>query len=513
MPPMLRSMLIPALAALLTGCAVGPQYHAPAPPALATWSGEASSRAVEPASPVADGNAADAWWVSFKDPELTALITRAAEANLDARQAIVRIAEARAQRDIAASAGWPSLGLNAGAQVNRLSQSTPTGALFSKVGQFPGLNGASIPNPYDQYQLGFDARWEVDLFGRVRRSVEAAKAETAASVEDSRAVQVSVLGEVARSYIDLRGSQARRRIVQETLATERELLILAGQRRQAGLSSDIDVVRAAAEVSSAEAQLPLIDAQITVDINALCKLLALEPGALRSQLDLAPSPPLTPPLAPLGLPADLARRRPDIRAAEARLHAATARVGVAVGDLYPKLTLSAAGGYQAQTLSGLTAWSSRFLNAGPSLELPIFEGGRLRATVRLRDAEAKAAALAYQGVVLSALNEVDNALAAYGEDQARARALAQTVARNQEASDLARQRYASGVGDFIDVLVADRSRQQNALLLEGANTETSMDLVALYKALGGGWSASAPASLGSADPKALPGRPRSAGPG
>ena len=495
-------MLTSSLTALLASCAVGPEFHPVAPATPAAWSASASPLAPEQAGQVTHEPAEDAWWASFKDPELNRLITRAAAANLDARQALVRVAEARAQRDVAASAGWPNLGLDAGAEVNRLSQSTPTGALFSKVGQFPGLNGVSIPNPYDQYQLGFDAKWEVDLFGRVRRSVEAAKADTAASIEDSRAVQVTVLGEVARSYIDLRGNQAKRQIVLETLATERDLLTLAGQRRQAGLSSDIDVVRASAEASSVEAQLPLIDRQITVDINELSKLLALEPGALRAELEAAQSSPLTPPLAPIGLPADLARRRPDIRAAEARLHAATARVGVAVGDLYPKLTLNAGGGYQAQTLAKLTTWGSRFLSAGPTLDLPIFEGGRLRATVRLRDAEAKAAGLAYQGAVLSALNEVDNALAAYGEDQARVRALAQAVARNQEASDMARQRYASGLGDFIDVLVADRTRQQNAVLLEEANTASSTDLVVLYKALGGGWSdpATAPAALAAVGP-------------
>jgi len=228
-----------------------------------------------------------------------------------------------------------------------------------------------------------------------------------------------------------------------------------------------------------------------VDINALCKLLALDPGALRPELAAAQPAPLVPPRVPIGLPADLARRRPDIRAAEARLHAATARIGVAMGDLYPQLTLSAGGGYQAQSIATLTSWASRFLSAGPTVELPIFEGGRLRATVRLQDAEAKEAALAYQSTVLSALHEVDDALAAYGDDQASARALAETVARNREAVQMARQRYVSGVGDFIDVLDADRSRQQNAILLADQSTAISTDLIVLYKALGGGWNTGA----------------------
>jgi NodT family efflux transporter outer membrane factor (OMF) lipoprotein len=490
-----RILLIWPLAATLAGCAVGPNFKPPAPEVPAAWAASASPPSSAQAGRFTEASANDgAWWTAFDDPELTSLVQRAAAANLDAKQAVLRIAEARAQRDIAASAGWPSLGADASAQVNRLSQSTPTGALFSKVGQFPGLSGVSIPNPYEQYQLGFDASWEIDLFGRVRRSVEAAKADTEASIEDSRAVVVSVLGEVARTYIDLRGAQARRQIVADTIATERDLLDLAGQRRQAGLGSDIEVVRAGAEASAAEAQLPSLDQQITVDINALSKLLALEPGALRAEFETAKPVPPTPPLAPIGLPADLARRRPDIREAEARLHAATARVGVAVGDLYPKLTLSAGGGYQSQSLSTLTHWASRFLSAGPTVDLPIFEGGRLRATVRLQDVKEKEAALAYSTTVLSALHEVDDALAAYGADQARQTSLSQTVNRNREAVDLARQRYASGVGAFIDVLDAERTRQQNALLLAQGTTAISTDLVVLYKALGGGWEILDPAA-------------------
>jgi NodT family efflux transporter outer membrane factor (OMF) lipoprotein len=477
---------------MLASCTVGPQFHPPAPQTPPNWSESALPLAAGQASQVTSQPADEAWWTSFDDAELTSLITRAGAANLDAKQAITRIAEARAQGDVAAAAGWPTLDVNAGAQVNRLSQSTPTGALFSKVGQFPGLSGVSIPNPYAQYQLGFDASWEVDLFGRVRRSVEAAKADTAASVEDSRMVLITTLGDVGRSYIDLRGSQAKRRVVMATLAIERDLLDLAEQRRQAGLSSDINVVRVAADLSSAEAQLPVIDHQITVDINALSKLMALDPGALRPELEAAqPAPPI-PPRVPIGLPADLARRRPDIRAAEARLHAATARIGVAMGDLYPKLTLSAGGGFQAQSLAALTSWASRFISAGPTVELPIFEGGRLRGTVRLRDAEAKEAALAYQSTVLSALHEVDDAVSAYGADQARARALAETVARNRDALEMARQRYASGVGNFIDVLDADRTRQQDAVQLADETTAVSTDLIVLYKALGGGWDTGAP---------------------
>ena len=479
--------LFPALVAALAGCTVGPNFRPPTPDLPAAWSTSAATSAGQPSQVAATPADAAAWWTGFNDSELNSLISRVAAANLDAKEAVLRIAEARAQRDVAAADEWPAVNANASAQVNRLSETTPTGSLFSKVGQFPGLSGMSIPNPYDQYQVGFDATWEIDLFGRVRRSVEAAKAQTQASVEDSHAVLISTLGDVGRAYIDLRGAQARRRVVLQNIATERELLDLAGQRRQAGLNTEIDVSRAASEASSSAAQLPLLDRQITADINQLSKLMDLAPGALRAELETPAATPAGPPVVPVGLPAELARRRPDIREAEARLHAATAQVGVAVADLYPRVTLNANGGLQAETVSLLSSWASRFLVAGPSVELPIFDAGRRRATVRLQSVRAAEAVLDYRRTVLAALHEVDDALAAYGADQQRRQALADVVARNRDAVGLARQRYASGVASFIDVLDAERTLEQDELALADSTTAVSTDLVALYKALGGGW--------------------------
>ena len=483
------SLSIPIILATLAGCAVGPNFKPPTPDVPATWSASAAPASPSQPSVITTAPAEDIarWWTSFNDPELTALVNRAAAANLEAREAVLRIAEARAQRDIAGAAQYPSLSGNTSYSIDRLSENTPTGALFSKVGSFPGLSGVSIPNPYSQYQLGFDASWEVDIFGRVRRSVEAAKADTSASVEDSRAVLISTLGDVGRAYLDLRGAQAKRRVTLENIATENDLRDLATKRRRAGLNSDIDEVRAEAEATSAEAQLPLLDQQITADINQLGKLIDREPGALKVELSVVQPVPGVPPTVPVGLPSDLARRRPDIREAEARLHAATARIGVAVADLYPKLTLGASGGVQSQALSSLTNWASRFITAGPTLELPIFDAGRRRATVRLQDVKAQEAALDYRRTVLTALEEVDNALAAYGTDQARRASLAQTDARDRDALDLERQRYASGVASFIDVLDAERTLKANELLLADTTTVVSVDLVALYKALGGGW--------------------------
>lgn len=489
-PSSTRPPFLAALLALpLIGCAAGPDFQRPTSGVPATWSASATRSTRDQPSQVTSSPADNAaeWWAGFNDPELTSLIGRARAANLDARAAVLRIAEARAQRDVSTAAEWPSLSANASAQTNRLSESTPTGALFSKVGQSSGPSGVSFPNPYAQYQLGAGASWEIDLFGRVRRSVEAAGADTQATVEDRRSVLVAVLGDVGRTYVDLRAAQAKRRIIQETIATQRDLQDLARQRRLADLSGDVDVVRAEGDTLTAQAQLPGLDRQITQDINRLSRLVAREPGALEAELRAAQPVPPVPPRAPIGLPADLARQRPDIREAEARLHAATARIGVAVADLYPKLTLNAQGGVQGERLASLTNWASRFVTAGPTLELPIFDAGRRRATIRLQDVRAQEAALGYRRTVLTALHEVDDAIAAYGADQGRRTALSDAVARDRDAVDLGRQRYASGVGSFIDVLSAQRTLEQTELSLADASAAVSADLVALYMALGGGW--------------------------
>jgi len=502
MPANLRMIARPAIAAVLLGalvqgCTVGPDFVPPKADTPASWTGKAltpvpanketSAVAVTPITVAA-------WWTSFDDPMLTSLAERAAASNLDLRRAVLRIAEARAERDIAAAGQWPNLSGNGSYTRERISEKT---ALTSLLGGFGGAAGGptggvsmalpGLQNPFNQFQYGFDASWEIDLFGRVRRSVEAADADTAASIEDSRDVLVSLLGEVARAYIDLRGAQLRRSILGENLATERDVLALARDRRRAGTGNDLDVANAAAEVTSTEAQLPAVRTRMTQDINQLSFLLALEPGALGAELEAAKPVPPIPPQVPIGLPADIVRRRPDIRNAEAQLHAATARVGVAVADLFPRLTLNADVGLQAQRFGDLGNWASRFFSIGPNLELPIFSGGQRQATVRLQDVKAKEAALAYARAVLAALHDVENALAAYGPEQSRRASLEATAAQNRDALTLARQRYASGVTTFLDVLDAERTLQQTELSLADSTTAVSTDLVALYKALGGGW--------------------------
>jgi len=428
------------------------------------------------------------WWADFNDPTLSSLIERAIASNLDFRSAVLRIEEARAERGVTAASLWPSLSADASYVRTRNSETTTTGSLFNSIGniKIPGSPALSIANPSSQYQLGGAVSWEIDLFGRVRRSVEAADANIEVSVEDGHAALVSLLGDVAQSYIELRGAQLRKSTAEQSIATTNELVELTRQRRGGGLTSDVDVVKATAQLTVTRAQLPMLDLAITQAINQLSHLLGQEPGGLRSELDTAePIPPL-PSTVPIGFPAELARRRPDIRKAEASLHAATAGIGVAEAGLFPRLTLTSGGGFQSETVGQLTRWASRFGSFGPTLELPIFDLGRWR-TVRVQDVQAKEAAVAYAATVLNALHEVENACAAYGADQDRHAWLDATVAQNRDAWMLVRQRYDGGIASFIEVLDAERTLQQNELSLAESTTAVGDDLVRLYRALGGGW--------------------------
>jgi NodT family efflux transporter outer membrane factor (OMF) lipoprotein len=512
----------------LAACTVGPNFVRPTTPTPAHWalptpsslpaapgaagsagatgSAAPSESAAEvaagagvslpPLSTISEGPAAlAAWWTQFHDPVLSSLIERSVSANLDLRAAVLRIQEARTQRDISAAGGLPTVSANASYDRERISESTPEGALIGSAGKFsiPGFGSLRIPNPYNQYQLGAAASWEPDLFGRLRRSIEAANAQLQVSVEDQHALQVSLLSRVAQSYIALRSAQAREAIASANLATIDDLLDLTRQRRAAGLTTELDVRNALAQLAQTRASLPAFDLQISQSIHALGNLLGLAPEALRAQLaSAAPIPPV-PPQVPIGLPAQLARRRPDVRQAEASLHAATAQIGVAVGDLFPRLTLSASGGVQSEAANTLLHWSSLFGSVGPGLQLPVFDRGAWK-TVHLDNLRAQEAALSYQATVLNALHEVQDAVAAYAADQQQRQWLTDAVAQNRLALSIAQQRYQSGVTDFLDVLDAQRSLQQNQLALLSVTAAVSTDLVTLYRTLGGGWSAAAAAA-------------------
>lgn len=483
-----RSLALASLGCTLAGCAMGPNFVKPKPDVPAQWSATATANGGEGAAHVtADSAHTAAWWSTFNDPTLTSLVRQSAGQNLDVKQAVLRIEEAQAQTAVVAGGLWPNVSANASWSRQRLSTNTPSGAIFGL--HFPGLP-PTLVNPYSQYQLGLGASWTLDIFGTQRRSLEAANAQAQAALEGAHAALLSMVSDVAATYIDLRGAQLRRSILERSLATQRDLLQLTRDRRNAGLTSDLDVENATAEVGTTEAEVPLADREITVDINELSELMASPPEALRAQLGQQQPVPPVPAVVPIGLPSDLARRRPDIRQAEANLHAATAQIGVAVSNYFPQLTLTAQGGFQAEGLSQLVETASRFASLGPAIELPIFQGGRLHATVRLQRVKAKEAAVAYAQTVLGALHQVEDALAAYGADQERRASLETAATASRNARLLARERYQSGVASFIDVLDAERTEEENELSLADAQTAVSADLVQLYRALGGGWQGS-----------------------
>ena len=466
----------------LAGCTVGPDFLSPKTETPQTWT--ETSKATTPA-PVND-----AWWQSFRDPELSSLVERAAQSNLDLQEAALRISESRYEERIAAAGEWPSLSGNASYASTRFSTETAQGGLFGALGNIkgpPGFTPPSLPNPYDQYQVGFDASWEPDLFGGVKRSEEAAAANTEAAIEQRRGALVSLESEVARAYLDLRGTQAKLAIANDNLASERETLSLTRDRLNAKLGSDLDVSNASAQVTATESQVPALKREIDSDINQLSLLLAREPGALKAELEKPAAVPPTPPDVPIGLPGDLARRRPDIRAAEAELHAATAQIGVAVANLYPNVTFSAPFGLQAQRPIDLASWSAAFFQIGPTITIPIFEGGKLHAAVKLNEEAQKLAAVDYAKTVLSAVHDVENALVTYSTEMERRKSLEATAAENRRALTLAEQRYRNGVTTFLDVLNAQRTLLSTQLSLADSTQNVSVDLVALYKVLGGGW--------------------------
>ncbi len=487
----------------IAGCTVGPDFTPPTADAPADWS--AAEKAGPAAKIVANTEPPAAWWNAFDDPELTSLIERARDANPNLQLAELRIAEARAQIKVADSRNLPSLSLDNSYARTKLS---PNGALSLFGGGTAGqtaaqVGAAGIPSsvvpftlpPFDLFQTGFDASWELDLFGRIRRSVESAEAQAQGVIEDRNDALISVYAEVARTYVQLRGVQRLIAITQDNLKAQQDSYNLTHAQAVGGETSNLDVESASAEVATTEAELPQLQDQKTHAVNALSLLVGLEPGALEQELDTAKPLPPNPPQVPIGLPSDLARRRPDIRRAEAELHAATAEIGVATADLYPRLSLSGSFGLQAIRFSKLGDWASKFYNFGPSLSIPVFNGTTY-ANISVEETRQKEAVLSYRTTVLDALHDVENAASSYGAEQLRVRALERAATANSHALALAQQRYQAGLSSFLDVLDAERRLYASETAVEQSEIAISTNLIAIYKALGGGWELGAgPASV------------------
>ncbi len=481
---------------LLGGCTLGPNFTAPKWTGPSAWFNASAPRA--PVSETVEAPIDPNWWTLFKDPTLTALEKRVAAENLDVAIAATRIDQSRAQYDSAYAAGIPSL----------YGSASYTRQKASNVGEFAnapnplgasGISGGAgglasrTLNPFDVWQAGFNSSWELDLWGKIRRSVEAAGATENATEETRRGVLLTELAEVARDYITLRGVQTQLRIARDNARIAEDNLRLTRQRAAGGITTTLDVANAEAQLSTTLSEIPSLEQQEAQLINAVSLLLGMPPNGLRAELQAPEAVPPVPPRVPIGLPSELARRRPDVREAEARLHAATANIGVARASFYPSVTLSGSIGVQAIQFAPMFGWNARQFALGPGITVPVFENGQLKAQLHLTEAQQKEAVLSYQKTVLNALHEVDNALTAYRLEQSRRQQLTDAVTQSRQALDLARQRYAQGVSDFLTVLVAQRTVLVSELALAGSTTTVSNNLVVLYKALGGGWETDLPA--------------------
>jgi len=494
-----------ALAALLGGCVMGPNFQRPETTPPPSWPGAASVPADVSSKPVARAFDGRRWWAVFKDPVLDGLVDEAVRQNLDLQTAALRIEEARAQRGAAAAQGLPSVsgsGIGGRQRASKNGLASALGGGASQQGGASGGQGAPARSPYsDLFDVGFDATWELDLWGKARRGVEAADANIVAAEQARGNTQISLTAEVARTYLALRGAQRRHAIVQADIDDERQLLTLTNSRSKNGFASQADAVQQQASLSASQAQLPPIEQDIDQAMNRLALLLALPPGALAERLGaLPPNDVALPPEVPVGLPGDLLRRRPDILKSEADLHAATAKVGQAKAQLFPSITLGGSAGLQSVHADSLTDWASRFWVGGAQVSIPIFEGGKLKAQIRTADAQMKEAALAWRSTVLAAYHDADNALVAYADEQRHAAALARQLADARRADALMRSRHRSGFVSMIEVLDAQRSVHQAEQQALQSNVAASTDLVALYKALGGDWSEDAGANVASTAP-------------
>lgn len=487
---------------LLAGCTkLGPDFKPPEWASPDTWFGDSRPRLTKVASLPATEPVNVEWWQIFDDPQLAALVRRVAAENPDVQIAATRLEESRYQVAIAEAAQTPQL--SAGASYLR-QKSSRYGILTANPPTASAANGTSGGgvagaqnrryDPYDIFQGGFDASWELDLWGKIARSVESATATAEAAADAQRGVLVTTMAEVARDYIQLRGAQAQLRIARENLRTQQQTLDLTRQRAAGGMTTDLDVANAAAQVSRTAAEIPLLQQREAALINALSLLLGQPPNTLRAELETSKPVPPVPPRIPVGVPAELVRRRPDVRQAEAQLHAATANIGVAEAEFYPSFRLAGSVGLQALQFPQLFNLASSTFAVGPSVTIPIFEGGRLRANLKLQEAYQKEAAIRFQKTVLSAWHEVDDALTAYQTEQARRDHLVRAEADNRRAVGLAQSRYREGVADFLTVLETERLLLGTQQQLQASSTNVSENLVAIYKALGGGWENDLPAA-------------------
>ncbi len=466
---MCRLLLTLALCLLIAhGCTVGPDFRPTLTRMPAAWTGPTGQMSFD------ESRRAELlhWWTTFNDAVLTSLVQRAMQSNLDLLQAQARIRQARAARGVAFAGLWPF---------------TDATASFSRSHSVGSSSLGTVGIMNNLYRTGLDAAWEADIFGGLRRTVETADADLQTAVEAYGGIQVTLAGEVALNYIDLRTFQQEIVIARDNLEAQQRTAVITGKRFEAGLVSALDVANADAQVATTTSLIPVLETSARQAIYNLSVLLGLEPAALIEELSQTVSIPGDPPAIPMLLPSDLLLRRPDIRQAEAQIHGATARIGVATADLFPKFNLTGSYGFQGDESGEWIKRANRTWSFGPSVNWNIFDAGRIRFNIALQKAIQEETLHAYEKTVLTALQEVENALIAYAKEQERRIALIDAVSANRKAVELSTKLYTEGLTDFLNVLSAQRAlfAAEDTLALSTRNL--SADLVALYKALGGGW--------------------------
>ncbi|HEY1793925.1 MAG TPA: efflux transporter outer membrane subunit [Opitutaceae bacterium] len=516
-----RDIAAIACALLAAGCMVGPDYHKPKAPLPPAYPGAPRAGAADPA-------ALESWWTLFHDDELDSLIGRALRNNRDIKAAVSRLRQARAEREVAAGALLPELDATAG--LNRalgsrnvqlpLSSLAGSGggqsgsgskAPSAQGGPQPAAATASAPAPVpaaplggpqspfgdgglpgvttNLYQAGFDAVWEIDVFGGQRRAVEAAQAEVAAAADAGYGTRISLLAEVAASYLQVRMAQERGDVARRSIEAQKGLLRIAREQFDAGLGDEVAVAQDAAQLSLDETQLAPLQLSARLSEHVLALLLAEDPASVEAELSRRAALPVLPADLPVDVPSDLLRRRPDVRQAERQLAAANAQIGVAAAQLYPQFSITGLLGIDSSDLKHLPEWSSRYYSLAPGISWPILDWSRLHAAVRVQNEMEEQALLAYQTSVAQALKDVEDALVQYEEDRSRHAGLADAVAQARRAFQVTRQIHEQGLADQTATLVAQRAVDQAEDGLAQSEVGLRLDLVALYKALGGGWRA------------------------
>ncbi|HEX8757676.1 MAG TPA: efflux transporter outer membrane subunit [Steroidobacteraceae bacterium] len=472
-----KTIIAIAVAAALAGCAVGPNYHRPTAhvekqfPTASTARGT-SQQAVASSDIYSRAPAQTEFWKQFDDPVLNRMVSDALTANYDLRIALGRLVQARALRNQSLFDLAPTVTASAGYSKQR------TPAVENPFG------GPYITKLYD---AGFDATWELDFFGGVRRGIQARNAELEGEVANLHDAQVSVIAEVARNYFELRGEQTQLAVARANVKNQQQVLGLAQAELQAGSGTDLDVARAQSQLSTTLSTIGPLEAAVSRSIHRLGVLTGRDPDALTGILSAPHDLPPLPPIIPVGTPEELLRRRADIRAAERNLAGSTALVGVAISNLFPKVTFTGSFGYAALEPGGLGSSGSRSYSIGPGITWAAFDLGRVRAQIAGARAGAVIALDQYHQTVLNALEETEDALVTHARQRDQLRNAEDAARASATAARLAQIRYKGGMVDFLSVLDAERTELQTEDALAQSRTAAATSLIAVYKALGGGW--------------------------